>query len=634
MKHRRHTDLSAFESGTWGTDAAACPPDPALAAHVDGELDAARSAAIEAHLDRCRVCDSEARRLEGLSHLLRAWDVAHPEVVPPPRLASRILRDVEVESGVRRRESLASFRRVRAKAAAAVLVVALGAALGARAGIFGGASEAPALAPGSLEGPVLSVLWDPGPAGDLEVPPMLGLADVARAEGLSLAVAALRREPSPDLAVFSDPAAKESFASWATLVETTHRLGEECVLLPDGRAIPLSAVEAWQSMRRWKDWMDERLRRASEPPTRDPSDVGTPLARLLPLPSEDGVTAFWDGLVRVEDPATRRHGGLVLRALPAPLGVSASAAGPAPAIDRMIDLADAVRAGTVRLLEDLQPNPEVVVVQVRGLESPVLVPAGELLTGGIAPRVVARGTWLPAGSDAYQAKLFCRAVGPVARSSASSAGAAAAARAAPAPTGLLAGPELRGALARGESAEGVRALVRAQLHGAALDAATGGLDLLRLYLQSGAQGAWPEGQAARDASDLARRARDLVAALGTDARGFVATDPNGRLQGAESIGVGGAAGRALLARLAAGYLAEAGARSSVDAPRLGVHAESVLSVLAARPVRLTPLAAAAGSPRSLRVLVGEEPRTGVAFEAVAADGGAIVLSSGLVPDVK
>src|SRR5205823_2860061 len=78
----------------------------------------------------------------------------------------------------------------------------------------------------------------------------------------------------------------------------------------------------------------------------------------------------------------------------------------------------------------------------------------------------------------------------------------------------------------------------------------------------------------------------------------------------------------------------AGPRSVVDGPRLGIHAETVAAVLSERPVRLTPLPLAPGAPRSLRVLSGQEPRTGVVFEAVTADGGAVVLTSGFLPEVR
>jgi hypothetical protein len=69
----------------------------------------------------------------------------------------------------------------------------------------------------------------------------------------------------------------------------------------------------------------------------------------------------------------------------------------------------------------------------------------------------------------------------------------------------------------------------------------------------------------------------------------------------------------------------------VDGVRIGSHVESVLAALADRPVRLLPLAAA--SP-GLRVVLGEEPATGVAFESVAGDGDTYALSSGLVPEIR
>lgn len=59
-----------------------------LGALVDGELDAANTALIEAHVARCDGCREELERLEAVRGLLRTPGVRH---LPPPGIESRIL---------------------------------------------------------------------------------------------------------------------------------------------------------------------------------------------------------------------------------------------------------------------------------------------------------------------------------------------------------------------------------------------------------------------------------------------------------------------------------------------------------------------------------------------------------------
>jgi anti-sigma factor RsiW len=54
---------------------------------VDGELDAANTAMVEAHVSRCEYCRDEIERLHAVRNLLRGSGVRH---VAPPSLASRI----------------------------------------------------------------------------------------------------------------------------------------------------------------------------------------------------------------------------------------------------------------------------------------------------------------------------------------------------------------------------------------------------------------------------------------------------------------------------------------------------------------------------------------------------------------
>jgi anti-sigma factor RsiW len=62
---------------------------------IDGELDAANAAALEAHLKTCEACDAEFLRLQALSEALAAPGVAHRA---PDRLRAAIEAMLEAEA--------------------------------------------------------------------------------------------------------------------------------------------------------------------------------------------------------------------------------------------------------------------------------------------------------------------------------------------------------------------------------------------------------------------------------------------------------------------------------------------------------------------------------------------------------
>lgn len=132
MKRRAALEPTApYESGIWGTAEHPCPSERTLAAHLDGELDDARAQLVDAHLDRCAACASDSRRIENLSHCLRAWARGRAAVEPPSRLLSRVLRTVSPEGAALRLETARS-RTVALKVAAAVLVWTGGVVAGLR----------------------------------------------------------------------------------------------------------------------------------------------------------------------------------------------------------------------------------------------------------------------------------------------------------------------------------------------------------------------------------------------------------------------------------------------------------------------------------------------------------------------
>ena len=56
---------------------------------IDGELDAANTALVEAHVARCDACREELERLQAVRNLLRAEGVRHSA---PERAEARIPR--------------------------------------------------------------------------------------------------------------------------------------------------------------------------------------------------------------------------------------------------------------------------------------------------------------------------------------------------------------------------------------------------------------------------------------------------------------------------------------------------------------------------------------------------------------
>ena len=606
MKLNRRPEPSPYETGTWGTPERPCPSEHTLAAHVDGELRGAAAREVESHLDACAACASDHRRLEGLSGLLRAWEQGPGSVGPPPRLLSRVLRDVAPGAGVLRLETVRAGRRAWAAAAAALLAIAGGAALGAS-----GAHEA---RPTAAFEPVARVhafvapdvtrtpgLVTPAPTAHVATP----VLDRAPARLLDGTLAAV---PEP---VFHDTASVEAVAALLPHVATQRRLGEAlCVV--DGRALPAWAVPAWAEARRADDLLAERARRLGETRTRDPLASGRALADVLPLPAPAGVASFLRSATGAVDAATASRGGVVVTALPRSAAAPATDAGAAPGAEPLgasaLDLAAAVAQQKARVLPDGGEGASSVAIEVAAGAPPVYVLAGEVLEGGAGDRVVAQGAWIAAGPAARVVRFACV---PVAHGAPRLAGP-------PVATGLVAGPRIRALLARGESAAGVLVVVEALLDGAALtgpvDAATRSLVSLH-RTPSGAS--W----------DPEARAAVLLRALGPDAGGFIAADPSGRFQGVEHTTLSGPARDRVLGRLLAGYLAESRARSAADAPRLGVQTETALMRLVEPSVRLLPRRAAAGAR-----VVGDDPRTGVVLEGLSSDEGVLRVLSGFVPD--
>ncbi|MFV1960033.1 MAG: ARPP-1 family domain-containing protein, partial [Planctomycetota bacterium] len=208
----------------------------------------------------------------------------------------------------------------------------------------------------------------------------------------------------------------------------------------------------------------------------------------------------------------------------------------------VLDLERAFQGGGVRLVEGTGDH---LVAIVKGLKSPVYVPAGELVAGGRVDRVVARDVWIPAGMGEARFDVPCVAVSSPGGSEDGS----------PRPTGFMAGPALRAILARGGRPEKVLALVDAQVRPRSLD-----FSLLTWY----------------DHPALRKIKRQRAALFLRQAwTGFLATDGRGALVGFDVTALPAASAADLLARLALGYEIEAvlaaaqaprGARAAPQAP--------------------------------------------------------------------
>jgi anti-sigma factor RsiW len=447
----------------WGTAEKPCPSERTLAAHVDGQLDASRAEAVESHLDECAACARVVRRVEGLSNLLRTWETG-TRVEPPSRLSAAVLRTVAPEAEALRRESMRASARAFAFAAAVVVAIGAGvaAALMTAAGSPG---ESVTLAARSdVAAPTLA------PSGVGPAALDFGAASLA-------AVTRARFEVSPEVAAAApragalpsvpDAEATAAFVRYAPFLETQARVEEDVYVVYD-RALPRYAAGPYARARRIEAWYEERARRASEPATFDPSSRGLSVLDVLPLPSAAELPAFLAKLPTFVEPASRRGGGFVVRPLPG----RAASAGEVADGGEVSDLAGAVAAQRIVIEPDASAEATSLTLDVAPTTVPVLIPAGELVAGGAGDRVVTEGLWLPASSVARTVVLACLPVsrigGAVGR--------------APAATGLVAGPELRGLLAYRAERDGVLALVDGQVGDAALDRGEDGrTSLLALY---------------------------------------------------------------------------------------------------------------------------------------------------------
>lgn len=585
----------------------------AVALKVDRELGPAETAALEAHLATCPACRARAREARALSAILKRWDAETAGRVQTPARVRPALRITVDDEGRWRRAEVRGVRRVRlATVASILLVLAIGLVLGLGAAGSGDVvrgATLPAVEVARVEaGPVISGRL-PGARARLDVTlpgashlsdfsvvrtdPLRWLSEEEKAAfGGVLAFAETRRlQREAFEGVVGKPA-----VWWTDPVKGKDRLvtvsalahlrkvyrGAVFAMAPpeEGRTI-VDHTPIVDTGRRIVDFLDLPGSR----PLLEKVLAHTPI--LLEVPRESGPNDVMGRMFLLEGS----------RDLDASRAVAV----------RVSDLLRAVRDGFVTLREG--PGEDLVAI-VQGGHRPVFVPAGELIAGGRVDRVVMQGIWIPAVSTEQPIQIPCAA--------ASTPGASHGEK--PEPTGMVAGPGLRGLLARRADAQEVRGWIGR--HVPILDRWGRDYSLLAFY-------------------DPAAQSRTLGVFtryfLQQKTRGFVVTDVDGNLLGVETTDLPTTGAASLLARLFVGYVAENGMnvlRARLHGEAAEVRPDACSAVVALLDIlgSEATFRARPRNGRTPRVLRMVDPRTRAAFEVVEqTSGSGAVLASGFAP---
>jgi len=580
---------------------------------VDRELGPAESAALDAHLAVCAACRAKALQAEALSAVLKRWDNVVAARVDAPARLRQSLRAVAAEEGRWRRVEARRVRRLRLAVAASVLL-ALAAGLAAGLASVSGATYVTPVAvaptpPRPVEPPAPAFVAHvtpptvelgtvpPGPSRlrdvvvDLDPPAGWLSADekveaarvLARCETRRLLREAFERDYGEDAYWYTDQQSGEDRLITGSALAQLRAggVGRLAALLPgvvDEARTVADPVRLVDTGRRFSDFL--RL-----PTRRD--EIEALVQRGIPIRAgkADAPPIGWVSLLPGDQAQEAKH-----------------------ALPQTVDLSYAVQKGYLELRE--AGNDDLVAV-VHRASRPVFIPAGELISGGQVDRVVLEGILIPATTTA-------RPIISIPCAAASSPGGSHGEQ--PTPTGMVAGPALRGVLARHPGAEKVRAWIASQVP--ILDKWGRDYSLLDHY-DSTVQGA-----------NLTMLTSLF---LSSGSRGFALTGARGEFVGVEVSDLPRESAAALLARLLWGYTAEA----DMKARRAQLHGDTPVERLAARPsvVALLDLIGSTASfrtrashARGARVLRMIEPHTNAGLEVVESkpDDGA-VLASALAP---
>ncbi len=607
--------------------------EPMLGPHLDRELTRAEEVRLEAHLDACGRCRKRLARLEGLSSVLRAWDTGSAvEAEPRPRIQNAVLARV-AETSHRRRVDDRVLRMMHLAAAACVLLaLGLGIAFGVAWEPATSTPEAVALADVSFDAEALASLDLPAPLADLpslavtrDVQALRGLEREARPVDEVIERTALDTAQLARLEVFARRLGREQAVEarvGESAVHVTMGDGEERVLSVS--AYRFAAANGWFA--RWRRPTHETVApsapsSASPGEVRDGSPIGLAVRDMLrPIPGlEEGSSRSIEEaspiLVSPSSPGSvAADSRLVIRGIPqhqAKLRSGDRIGAPVDALDPL----RAQREGWLRF-DESGVDPDTLVAFVRGNPKPILIPAGQLLAGGITDRMVAEPILLPAAPDMERREnVPCRVVRVGTRREVS----------APILTEWIAGPTIRALLSRGapdaELQRAVEAQVRTRMGSQPQHLAA--FSLLELFQShEGPAHPWV-------ARALAAVRTDRSAWTVEHQAGFVALDGLDGVLGIEVVRLKGAAGTALLTRLYVGYLLEAAMRqqgSTIGEAGVALDAGFELFQRDDSPF-LGARESAPGVTPSHRLSTLDLARAGLRFQAFEVSGRPVLVSA-------
>ena len=548
---------------------------------VDRELGAAESAVVEEHLQECPRCLALASQLERMSDVLRAWDLReNDQPAPEARLQRAVLGRVLEQSTRRRRDD--RFVRSRHLATAAVVVLGLG--LGVVLGLGDGRAPAAAPvvvvsdAPWPLEartpltydlpsGPIEDRLtaadllagvtrptFAESTSGESELGPLPEWnADLFRAsvpeDGLPLLVTRFQRQEA-----FESRFGERALYWMGPKLDETPRLVTENVYR-------FLEERAWLA-----SWRHRSIHTspsvASRPDPLAPDQSTGMTAREMVRPMV-GVQERVDlsPEARLAGVSVATNAGAQPKGHKAPAYVAALSAWPlrdpvsavpglrsgplGEAPRRFLDPLAAWGNEQLRLAES-QHDAGMIVAFVKDTTEPIYLPAGHLISGGLADRIVAQPTWLPASQGTATYPIRCFVVQGMPREETSGA---------PQLTPYVVGPTLRALLASGASQAQVKAAAQRMV---AAWMGTFGVEIdvwnwsLRPFYESNAG---PQVAAQHDHIKWG------------DADGFVVGDGLGRILGFELVRAQGSSARELLKRLWLGYVVDGSWRIQNEATR-------------------------------------------------------------------
>jgi hypothetical protein len=574
-----------------------------LPAYADRELGAAETTAVERHLEGCARCQGRLKEIESVGDVLKGWDAKSPAGgTAAARLHHAVLARIQ-EDGQRRRGEVRGLRLGRLALAASVLVaVGLPLALALRS--KGRAAVEPGQPPyevarGPAERPA-----DVGGAGARITVPANELPGFQPWDRRVAAVETPALPPSQRDGLFQVGLEPQKQLRLEQHFRASLGVSGVWVMDPaNGYRLLLTAEAArfFQQGERLelirRENSEARSRTSGEPPQarslrRTAGDLLDPVLR-----GEEGSSA-WRQRTRPDFRFGRiGRDQMALTAWPLSRHEGAPAA--------LHEVLDPWHAQGLGLLS-FQPSGydrETVLAIVEGNELPILLPAGQLLTGGETDRVVARSTWLPASLQQTVIKVPCaivrsgekRAEGGIRL------------------TRYVAGPSLRALLAEGASPQAVLAHVRA-LRGLPMAGRTGlEWSLLDLF-----EGSSPSAE--------------IVQFSAQAGAGFLAADSFGRLLGLEHVALKGEPGMLLVQRLLLGYTKEAswrrlGGNRVLALPGEAAHAALGRVRTATTPLLVPPVPLGQELPGVDRAtFVEAELDAGLALEALRVEGRTAIVS--------